>query len=66
MADLALFISAPIYLDSIGFMPVMKEHKWLDIDWDTFVTLMKHATSQNQSNPEEYLSTLKSTKYNVA
>ena len=44
----------------------MKIHKWTDIDWDTFTTLMKHATSTNQSNPIEYLDTLKSTKYNVA
>ena len=62
VADLALFISAPIYLDTIGFMPEMKTFKWLDVDWDTFQTLMKHCSSQN---PEEYLSSLKHTKYNV-
>jgi hypothetical protein len=65
IADLALFISAPIYLDSIGFMEEMKIHKWLDIDYDTFVTLMKYATAKKQSDPTEYLSSLKSTKYNV-
>jgi len=36
VTDLALFISAPIYLDTIGFMPEMKISKWLDVDLDTF------------------------------
>jgi hypothetical protein len=63
-ANLALFLSAPLTLDSVNFNKDLKEVKWCDLDMSTLMRLAEY-NEEMKADPSAYWYSLHLIKFNV-
>ena len=63
-SDLALFLSAPISLDSYNFEPSLFGSKWTNVDKEIFERLQEFNLDLKQ-NPKEYAESLLRSKQDI-